>query len=128
MAALAHVPPGRGGLRDLENRFLPFSTTIENVRAHFFAMIPPAPRAHADEVVNMEKQSWAQQDTLHHVGMGRIAQVYGQDGSFGTQPSKEARELLDQHDWVEDELGRDTVSPLVDWNHNGIVDHRRERQ
>ena len=27
--------------------FLPFSTTIENVRAHFFAMmIPPAPRAH----------------------------------------------------------------------------------
>eukprot|EP01046_Picozoa_sp_COSAG06_P045034 COSAG06_NODE_6165_length_3074_cov_7.266218_1_plen_82_part_10 len=27
--------------------FLPFSTTIENVRAHFLAMmIPPAPRAH----------------------------------------------------------------------------------
>jgi hypothetical protein len=27
--------------------FLPFSTTIENVRAHFLAMmLPPAPRAH----------------------------------------------------------------------------------
>ena len=50
------------------------------------------------------------------------------DSALGEQPSKEARELMEQHDWVSEELGRDTVSPLVDWDHNGIVDHRRERQ
>ena len=68
----------------------------------------------ADEVVMIEKCSWAQQDTLHHVGMRRPALL---DSSLGKRPSKEARELFDQHEWVAEELGRDTVLPL---DHNEI--------
>ena len=81
----------------------------------------------ADEVVEIEKTCWASQDTLHHVGMGRpgqrcnaLEEIYGQgnppetDGIYTRPPSMEARVLLDQHDWIEDELGRDTVLPLED--------------
>jgi hypothetical protein len=79
----------------------------------------------ADEIVHLEKTSWAQQNTLHHVGMGAPAQLYsalderygkqpdgdfGPDGRYGKQPSKEARELLEQGMEAEEELGRDTVS------------------
>jgi hypothetical protein len=79
----------------------------------------------ADEVVNMEKTTWPEQVTLHHVGMGAPAQLYsalderygkqpdgdfGPDGRYGKQPSKEARELLEQGMEAEEELGRDTVS------------------
>ena len=36
---------------------------------------------------------------MHHVGMGRVAHVYGN----GKQPSEEARELLDRHELAEEE-------------------------
>mgnify|MGYP005638219409 CR=1 FL=1 len=73
----------------------------------------------------MEKTTWPEQVTLHHVGMGAPAQLYsaldekygkqpdgdfGPDGRYGKQPSKEARELLEQGMEAEEELGRDTVS------------------
>ena len=54
----------------------------------------------------MEKQSWTQQAPLHHVGMGRVAQVYGN----GKQPSEEARELLDWHELAEQEAMEEGLS------------------